>query len=197
MPDEQTSLSLLDQLSAKGDQQSWQRLADLYTPVLRNWLRRYELQESDADDLVQDVLVVVAREIQSFEHTGRAGAFRSWLKTILIHRLRNWWRGRKYRPTPSGDSDFLKQLDQFEDPNSALSQIWNEEHDRQLTRQLLAQVEPRFSDTTREAFRRVVLLAQDVDQVAADLKISRNAVIIAKHRVIKALRQAGDGLLGR
>jgi RNA polymerase sigma factor (sigma-70 family) len=193
---DRTSLTLLDRLREEGDDSAWRELNDLYSPVLRNWLRRYELQSSDADDLIQEVLLVVSREVGTFEHSGRTGAFRTWLKTTLINRLRDWWRSKKYRPVASGESDFLQQLDQLNDPNSELSQIWNAEHDRVLIRQLLAIVESQFSENTREAFQRVALDGENLDQVAKDLGISRNAVIIAKHRVLKALRQSGKGLIG-
>ena len=193
---DRTSLTLLDRLRDEGDDSAWRELADLYLPVLRNWLRRYDLQSSDADDLIQEVMLVVSREVGSFEHSGRTGAFRTWLKSTLINRLRDWWRSKKYRPLASGESDFLQQLNQLEDPNSQLSQLWNAEHDRLLIRQLLATVEPQFSESTRESFRRIVLCGDDLDQVAKDLGLSRNAVVIAKHRVLKALRHAGEGLIG-
>lgn len=193
---DRTSLTLLDRLRDEGDDSAWRELTDLYSPVLHNWLRRYDLQSSDADDLVQEVLLVVTREVGNFEHSGRSGAFRAWLKTTLINRLRDWWRSKKYRPLASGESDFVEQLNQLEDPNSQLSQLWNAEHDRLLIGQLLATIEPQFSESTREAFRRIVLGGEDLDQVAIDLGLSRNAAIIAKHRVLKALRRAGQGLIG-
>jgi RNA polymerase sigma factor (sigma-70 family) len=192
----ETSISLLDQLRKDPQQPDWERLVEVYTPVLQAWLRRYDLQQSDADDLVQDVLIVVSRELVHFQHTGHPGAFRAWLRTILVNRLRHHWRSCKYRPVATGDSSFLQHLQQLDDPHSELSQLWNAEHDRHLTWQLMEIVKPQFSETTYEAFRRLALEGQDPSGVAADLGISRNAAIIAKHRVLKALRRAGGGLLG-
>ena len=59
------------------------------------------------------------------------GAFRAWLRTVTVHRLRGFWRARQSRPQATGASDFAQTLDQLEDPHSALSQIWDKEHDRQ------------------------------------------------------------------
>jgi RNA polymerase sigma-70 factor (ECF subfamily) len=67
---------------------------------------------SDGDDLVQDVLVIVFREVAGFERRHQ-GAFRAWLRTILVHRVRDYFRARKYRPTATGDSDFLRRLDEL------------------------------------------------------------------------------------
>ena len=71
---------------------------DVYTPLLKQWLSRYEVQDADADDLVQDVLMVVSRELPRFQHSHRRGTFRSWLRTILVHRLRRFWDKRQRRP---------------------------------------------------------------------------------------------------
>ena len=191
-----TSLSLLNRACLRTDPAAWQKLAEVYTPILQGWMKRYDLQPTDADDLMQEVLLVVSRELAQFRHSGRQGAFRSWLRTILVHRLRNFWRARQYRPVAGGGSDFLDQLNQLEDPQSELSRLWNHEHDRQLLRQLLAQIEPRFNETTRQAFRLTMIDRVDAEQVARDLGMTLNAVLIAKCRILKELRREGQGLLG-
>jgi RNA polymerase sigma-70 factor, ECF subfamily len=193
---DQTSLSLLDRACRQQDSQSWNSLAEVYTPLLRSWLARYGVQDADADDLVQETLVVLARELARFEHNGRSGAFRAWLKTILVNRLRSFWRSRKYRPAANGDSDVLHALDQLADPHSELSRLWDQEHDAQVIRQLAARVEGRFSESTRQAFRRLVFDGASPEAVAQELGLSLNAVVIAKCRVLKALRQEGRGLWG-
>ena len=138
MTADKTSISLLDQLRKEPGQPDWERLVAVYAPVLRGWLKRYDLQDSDADDLIQDVLVVVSSELVHFQHSGHSGAFRAWLRSILVNRLRHWWRSRKYPPAATGNSSFLEHLQQLDDPRSELSQLWNVEHDRHLTRQLIA-----------------------------------------------------------
>lgn len=87
--DSDTSLTLLEQLGEQSDEHSWSRLYELYSPLLRAWLGRYEVQTADADDLIQEVLMVVSRELPDFRHNGRTGAFRNWLRRILVNRLRN------------------------------------------------------------------------------------------------------------
>ena len=116
-----TSASLLQRLRDEPDGDAWCRLVDLYTPLLRQWLHGYGLQASDVDDLTQEVLAVVVRELPKFQHNQRPGAFRRWLRTILVHRLRGFWRARQSRPLPGGQSDLGKILEQLEDPQSGLS----------------------------------------------------------------------------
>ncbi|MGB7328076.1 MAG: terminase gpA endonuclease subunit [Rubripirellula sp.] len=91
----ETSLSLLDHLRHSPENEGWNRLAELYTPLIRTWLQRYDVQDSDAHDLVQEVLLAVSKDLGTFEHRGQPGAFRGWLKAILINRLRKFWRARE------------------------------------------------------------------------------------------------------
>lgn len=190
-----TSATLLERLRDRADAEAWQRLVDLYTPLLTGWLRRHALQAADVDDLVQEVLAAVAREAPQFRHSGRPGAFRHWLRTILANRLREFWRGRRLRPSATGDSDVAALLDQLADPQSGLSRLWDQEHDQHLVRRLLAMIEPQFAPATWQAFRRVVLEGARPDVAAAELGLTVNAVFVAKSRVLQRLRQESRDLL--
>lgn len=191
----ETSLSLLDRLRHSPENEGWNRLAELYTPLIRMWLRRYDVQDSDAHDLIQEVLLAVSKDLVTFEHRGQPGAFRGWLKAILINRLRKFWRARDRRPQTRGDSAIEARLAQLDDPASELSRIWNREHDQYVLRQLLSLAEPHFEPTTWLAFCRVALEGTKADVVAQEMGISRNAVIIAKCRVLNRLRQEAEGLI--
>ena len=190
-----TSISLLDRVRLHSDSESWEKLSAIYTPVLHAWLRRYGLQSSDVDDLTQDVLVVIAREMASFEHTGHPGAFRGWLRTVLVHRLRNFWRSQKKLPSAKGGSDFLKEIDELEDPASALSHMWNRQHDDQVLRQALEQSKSKFTPNTWVAFQRLVIDGAKAAEVATELGMSVNAVLIAKSRALGHLKQVTQGLI--
>ena len=126
---------------------------------------------------------------------GQPGAFRGWLKAILVNRLRKFWRARDHRPQARGDSSIQARLAQLDDPASEMSQIWDREHDRYVLRQLLALAEPHFAPSTWEAFCRVALDGVKPDRVAKELEISLNAVCIAKSRVLSRLRQESRGLI--
>jgi RNA polymerase sigma-70 factor (ECF subfamily) len=190
-----TSISLLDRLREQPDVLSWQRLVDLYSPLIHGWLRYYAVQPPDADDLVQEVLSTLVHELPRFHHDRRAGAFRCWLRTIAVNRLRAFWRARQARPVATGDSDVVRQLEQLEDPNSGLSRLWDEEHDRHILNRLLELIEPEFAPATWQAFRRITLNGERAAAVAANLGLSVNAVLLAKSRVLRRLRHEAQGLL--
>jgi len=193
-----TSLALIDQLAEESDEACWQRLFDLYSPLLDRWLQQYEVQAADRDDLVQDVLMVIMRELPSFRHSQRKGAFRTWLRRILVNRLRNFWRqrGRDVSAGNSiGDKDFSRRLQEFEAPKGELADLWDLEHNQYLVRRLLDLVEPRFSETTQQVFRRLALDGASASEVAAEFHLTLGAVFTAKSRVLRELRQLGQGMI--
>src|SRR5581483_6192205 len=116
-----------------------------YTPLIRGWLVRHGLQPSDNDDLVQDVLATLVRELPHFSHNGQRGAFRRWLRITTVNRLRNFWRERQTRPLATGSSDVQDLLDQLEDSDSGLSRRWDEEHDRYIAQRALELIKPEFA----------------------------------------------------
>ena len=192
---EKTSLSLLDRACQRSDSESWNRLAELYSPLLRSWLTRYQVQDADAEDLLQEVLLVVMRELPSFQHNQRGGAFRSWLRSILVHRLHDFWRARQYRPVATGDTDLKRQLDQFADKTSEQSRLWDQQHDEHVMQRLMAAVQPKVAATTWRAFYRQVVESSPAAEVAKELQISLDSVYAAKSRVLRLLRQEARGLI--
>jgi RNA polymerase sigma-70 factor (ECF subfamily) len=192
LPD--TSRDLLKRAKASGDDTSWRRLTELYAPLIRNWVRPYVAQPADADDVVQDVMIVLFDELPRFEHNGRPGAFRSWLRAIAVNRLRNYWYCRR-GPQGSGTLSVMEQLEQLENPASPLSRAWDDEHDRHVTDELLESIRIEFQPATWHAFLATTRDGRPAQDVAAELGLSVNAVLIAKSRVIKRLRQKASGLL--
>src|SRR5262245_2106852 len=147
----QTPVSLLERLRLQPDEQSWRRLVDLYTPWIRGWLARYSLAGSDLDDLVQDVMTILVQELPRFRHDLRRGAFRRWLRNIVLNRVRTYWRKRQRQAASGPDLDRL--LNQLEDPESDMNRLWDQEHNQHVVRRLFELIEQDFQPTTWKAFR--------------------------------------------
>jgi RNA polymerase sigma-70 factor (ECF subfamily) len=187
-----TSASLLQRVRERNDAAGWERLVQLYTPLIRTWAGRHVPQSDDVNDVVQQVFTVVVTRLPEFVHNGRPGAFRHWLRSITVNHLRAFWRSR--RPQ-AAQAEVEAALDQLEDPASDPSRQWDREHDSHVARKLLEYVEPEFRPATWQAFRRQVIDVASPDAVAAELGLSVNAVLIAKSRVLRRLRQEAQGLL--
>lgn len=190
-----TSASFLELLHHESDEENWSRLVDLYTPLIRGWLKRYGAAIGDIDDVVQEVLSVVVRRFPEFQREPRVGAFRAWLRTIAANCLRDHWRRRNKQPAALGGSDFAEIIDQLEDPHSGISKLWDREHDEHVTKYLLKRIQSDFAEKTWQAFQRFAIDGLAADTVAEELGITANAVFIAKSRVMSKLRQIGQGLV--
>jgi RNA polymerase sigma-70 factor (ECF subfamily) len=190
-----TSATLLRWLGDRADEDAWRRLVELYTPLISSWLRRQGVLAADAEDLTQEVLTVVVREVSGFQHNGRAGAFRTWLRTITTNCLRQAWRSRGRQPMETTAPDLERALDQLEDPASDLTRRWDREHDEHVLARLLELIEPEFTPGTWRAFQRQVIDGVPAKPVAAELNMTVNAVLIAKSRVLSQLRRNAEGLV--
>jgi RNA polymerase sigma-70 factor, ECF subfamily len=187
---EKTSMTLLEGLQLQ-NQDSWNLLIDIYRPFLLGILRAHGTPTQDIDDLIQDVLVVLVRELPQFKHSGRPGAFRAWLRSVAANRLRGYWRSRgKAIPT-----DMATIADQLDDPDSGLSRLWDQKHHTHVLARLLELSEGKFEPSTAQAFRRVALEGASPQEVAAELNLSVPAVYIAKSRVLRYLRDVGEQLI--
>jgi RNA polymerase sigma-70 factor (ECF subfamily) len=190
----QTSMSLLEQLRTTPDEAAWRRLDDLYRPFIRSWLSRDPSLRDEVEDLVQEVLAVVIRELPTFQRE-RPGSFRHWLRTITSNRLEAFRKARHRRPHALAKHFDDSILAQLEDANSALSRQWDQEHNDFVVGRLLKWIEPQFKPVTVQAFVRVVFHGEKPADVAKELGISVNAVRVAKSHVAQRLRQEGKDLI--
>jgi RNA polymerase sigma-70 factor (ECF subfamily) len=181
-------MSLLTRLCEQPDEESWKRFVGLYAPLIRGWLCRYSVGAEDAEDLAQEVMAVVVRELPQFRHNEHRGAFRSWLRVIAINQLRALWRSRRSEAA-AGNDDIAQMLEQLADPSSSLSQLWNQQHDQHVANHLMRLIRPHFEPATWQAFQRMVLDGAKPAAVADELGMTINAVLLAKYRVMSRLRQ--------
>jgi len=134
-------------------------------------------------------------EIKSFEHNSLPGAFRAWLRNITRNCLYKMWRDKKIQPQATGKSSFQQMLNELVDDTSELSQIWDREYENHVLNSLLAIIEPEFKQQTWLAFKRVAVDDMTATEVAEELGITKNAVFIAKSRVLSRLREVGQHLI--
>jgi RNA polymerase sigma-70 factor, ECF subfamily len=189
-----TSVSLLDRLKvARPEASDWNRLQAIYLPLIQRWLSRVPGLGDESADLAQEVFVVVFRAVPRFDRQ-REGSFRAWLRQVTVNKIRNYRRKRHRRPAVGLDpaDGFLERLS---DATGDLAREWDRDHDNHVVQKLLAIVQPDFSPTTWAAFQRFGADGVAASRVAQELGISENAVILAKSRVLKRLREEAGDLL--
>jgi RNA polymerase sigma-70 factor (ECF subfamily) len=181
---------LLERLRDRPSDECWKRLVDLYTPLIQRWLRHFGTREADIDDLVQEVMSVVVQKMPRFDHSGQRGAFRRWLRSIAFNHAQLQFRARQ-----KVDRDPAQAITEVPNPLEELDQQWEREHDEFVTHRLLELLRPEFTDSTWQAFLRQVMDEAAPADVAAELGVTVNAVLIAKSRVLRRLRDEVRGLV--
>jgi RNA polymerase sigma-70 factor (ECF subfamily) len=183
-----TSPTLLNQLRQPNQPDAWDRFVHLYTPLLIVWARRQGFQETDAEDLAQEVLVRLLHLLPTYER-GPGQSFRGWLARVTRNQCQDFRRRRATRALPAADG--LSGVDD-RTPGSDLEET---EYRQRLVSRGLELIRPDFEETTWAAFTGVMVDRRPAAEVAAGLGMSENAVYLARHRVLTRLRQELDGLL--
>ncbi len=189
-----TSLSLLDRLKvARADASDWNRFEAIYRPLIRRWIGQIPGLGHDVEDVTQEVMLVLVQEIPRFERQ-RLGSFRAWLRQITVNRIRVHRRKHYRQPAVAADQtdDFL---DQIADSNSLLARHFDEEHDKHVCESLRSAVRADFDSSTWDAFQQFAVEGHPAAAVAAELGMTVNAVVKAKARVLRRLREEAGGFL--
>jgi DNA-directed RNA polymerase specialized sigma24 family protein len=154
---EATRITLLDRVRQTQAGDSWDEFAAVYDAMIQAWLRQQAIPDADADDIRQEVMQTVVQEIANFDHNGRPGAFRNWLRRITANRMRRLWQKRGRRSDDDAGADIGAMADQLEDDASRLTHVWDADHDRFVLNRLLALLNGRFSAKSLAAFRRLAI----------------------------------------
>src|SRR5580765_543265 len=87
-----TSSSLMHGLKNPDNHDAWLRLCRVYQPLFHYWMTGLQVQKADQEDLMQNILLIVCQKFPDFQHNGRPGAFRTWLRTITALQIREYLR---------------------------------------------------------------------------------------------------------
>lgn len=188
-----TSVSLLERLAQSGDDADWQKLIIIYRPFIEKVVLGYPSLASHADDVAQEVMLVLMRELPVFQRQ-RTGSFRSWLRNVTVNQLRIVLRKNRLERT-GGALELEQQIEALADPLSAAAKKWDEEHDRAVLQRVIEVVRPTVNHRTWQAFERYALADEAPAQVAAELEMSLNSVLLAKSRILRRLRDEARGLV--
>lgn len=209
----QTSQSLITRAKAK-EPAAWERIVQLYSPMVYYWCRESGLPEPDVCDVFQEVFHTLARNLTKFQPQEN-GTFRGWLRTIARNKLNDHFRKSGREPRPIGGTEALHRLEQFPagsfpagsfaaDQRQPTSSCDHSKLDRSekpeeskirqvLLVEVLAIVRPQFTEKSWRAFWMVVIDGRSTSDVAMDLSMRPGAVRVAKSRVLKRLRaEMGD-----
>jgi RNA polymerase sigma-70 factor (ECF subfamily) len=168
---------------------TWCRFVKLYTPLLVLWAKRAGATEQEVPDLVQDVFLVLARELPSFEYDP-ARRFRSWLWTVLHNKWRDSFRRKDHQPLGADEGE----LDTLVHPDHAEG-LAEEEYRAYLYARALELMRAELPAGQWETWRGYIVEGRPAADVARELGLSVNQVYLAKSRILRRLRAELEGLL--
>jgi RNA polymerase sigma-70 factor (ECF subfamily) len=169
------------------DQAAWNIFVERYGRHIYRWCRQRKLQDADAEDVTQDILVKLAQKLRVFAYDP-SRSFRGWLKTLAHHAWRDFVDSPRRARAAAGDSqawELLQTLEARED----LIQKLKEAFDHELLEAAKVRVRLRVAPHTWEAFRLVALEGLPVAEVAAAVGMQVAMVYVAKSKVQKMLQE--------
>ncbi len=185
--DTSASSSLIRSLKV-AERDAWQRLAELYGPLVYAWCRQAGLAESDTADVAQNVFLSVFRSIRHFHRDRPGDSFRGWLWTVTRNEVLKFLRWRAKEPRAAGGTDahrVLQELPEFLAAEDAPSSTGTQ---ALLVRRAIVSLRDEFQPQTWQAFWRTAMDGHNASEVADELAMTPVAVRQAKFRVLKRLR---------
>ncbi len=183
-----TSATLLGRLrQGPTDQAAWNDFVQRYGRQIYRWCRQWDLQEADAEDVTQTVLVKLAEKMREFDYDA-SGSFRGWLKTVAHHAWHKFVMSRQRGGVGSGDTAVGELLDSVAARDDLAAKL-EEEFDRELLEQAIARVQLRLEPRTWEAFRLLALEGLSGAKAAERLGMKVATVFVAKSKVQKMLQE--------
>ena len=183
----ETMPGLLIRLRRQSDRDAWTTLSTLYQPLIYEYCRKRGLQDADSADVVQEVLVAVARAMPKFRYNRSQGMFRSWILSIAKNKLINLINRQK-REVQSVDAQLVDTLAISEGSNR-LEREEQARYRQSLFDAAAEQVRAEFRETTWKAFWLTAVQGLSIREVSECLGISVRAVYIARSRVVRRLRE--------
>jgi RNA polymerase sigma-70 factor (ECF subfamily) len=179
-----TLLTLLRQ--DPSDQAGWDEFVERYGRHIYRWCRQWKLQDADAEDVTQDILVKLTQKLRAFTYDP-SRSFRGWLKTVAHHAWRDFEDSRHARRARGNRQvhDLILTLEARED----LAKKLEEAFDLELLEVAKLRVRLRVAPQTWEAFRLMALEGLPVAEVAVRVHLQVAMVYVAKSKVQKMLQE--------
>jgi RNA polymerase sigma-70 factor (ECF subfamily) len=199
----QTRSSLLNRLKQGDDAESWQQFYRVYGKVVRDFAIRSGLTDTEADEVVQETAIAMARHLPEYKYDPSVCRFKTWLLNQASWRIKDQIKKRKKEPgwqsvrdaglpTPAlcDDTKRTALACQVPDPSAMdLDAVFEDEWRKSLFASAVEKVRERFSPRQFQIFELVVLKEWPAAEVAKSLAVSTAHVHLTRHRIAAAVKQ--------
>ncbi|MEO1619072.1 MAG: sigma-70 family RNA polymerase sigma factor [Planctomycetota bacterium] len=185
MPTPDTRPSILLRLRDPQDREAWQQFASVYRGVIYRVAARYGMQDADAADLEQEVLIRISRSIERFEHDPAHAKFRTWLGQVIRSAIVDQHRKR---PREQGTGLTESEVHHLE----WLDEAYEEDCRSEILRWASRRIRGEFTESSWQAFWKTTIDQRPVTEVAKELGKSIGAIYTSRSRVIRRLREVAQ-----
>ena len=189
-----TRYSLLSRLQDWDDWESWKDFFDTYWHLIYSVAIRSGLTETEAQDVVQETMISVAKDIQKFRRDRQFGSFKSWLRNLTRWRIADQLRkrpGAEWRATTADAGELAAaETAEIADPTgSGLETAWDDEWRANLLSAAMERVKRRVKEEHYQMFDLYVVKGWPVAKVAEVLGVGAGQIYLAKFRVAALIKK--------
>ncbi len=195
-PDEliPTRATLIQRLKNWQDQSSWQDFFDTYWNLIYGVAVKGGLTSAEAEDVVQETMVSVAKHMPGFQYDPKIGSFKGWLLNMTRWRITDQLRRRgpqlgASEPEDEDGHGHFKMHEESDQVPPELEKIWDAEWEKNLLRVAMSRVKRRLDPKQYQIFDCYVNKNLTAEKVAKAFDIPVGQVYLAKHRVTDLIRE--------
>ena len=189
-----TRKSLLGRLKNWQDNESWADFFNTYWKLIYNFAVQRSLTHQEAEEVVQETVLAVAKSIPNFQYDPAKCAFKTWLLTVTRSKIANQFEKRARRPVAvhaGDDSQQTSLLNRLPDEQAQQQweRAWDDEWEKNLMDAAIQRVKRRVSIEQFQMFDFFVLKGWPARDVAKTLGVTIAHVYVAKHRLSKLVKK--------
>lgn len=190
-----TRATLIERLKNWQDRTSWQEFFDIYWQLIYCVARKGGLTEAEAQDVVQETLMAVAKHIPTFKYDPALGSFKAWLLNMARWRIVDQLRKRgpisrhRRRSGDSRTATGTATIEAVPDPSATLDQYWETEYQRTLLNAAMTNVRRLIDPQKFQVFDCYVNKDWPATKVAAAFGVSLDLVYVAKFRIMQLVKE--------
>lgn len=188
-PEWVTTSTVLQRLGDFQDRDAWGSFAKRFRAPVVTFAAQRGLSATDAEDVAQETLIAFASAYKAGQYDREKGRLSAWLFGIANRRVENL--RRKNRVADERQNPVAQETGFWNDVpgDEAVGKAWDEVWERSLMEQAVRQVRKEFQPSTFRVFEMIVLEKREVEEASAELRLTRNAVYVARHRVMARMRE--------
>ncbi len=190
VPTRQTLLSRLRDLD---NQESWMEFFETYSSLIYHTAIKAGLEPVEAQDVVQETVIAVARSLPGFKYDRKLGSFKTWLLNMTHWRIKD--QRRKRRPGERvarevNDAARQAELEEIADPaRPAMDLIWNEEWEKNVAQVAIERVKRKVDPKQFQVFELYVLQSWPATRIVDTFKLNSAQIYLIKHRVSRLIKK--------